>query len=511
MAMNQQQNLAPEVSVILKAVSPWKAYVSVRTSGIFGSIGRVSGLAITILLTFFWFPLNSSGAILGGKPMPGEDDPKSQFIRRVFDSSLVSGRAYPLLRDLCKKAGHRLSGSEGAARAVLLMESYLQSLGLDCVWLQPVMVPRWVRGAPEQGLVMTSDKEPYRLRMLALGGSVGTGPEGVRGELIEFGSLKELEEADSLQVTGRVVFLNKPFDQRFISSFGSYGGCIDVRFDGARLAASKGAVGVLIRSLTHTMDTFPHTGSMQYGNATARIPAAAVSTVDAEWISKTLLRLKKIGQRPKVEFKTSCVQLPDTLSYNVIGDWYGSERPRAWMVVGGHLDSWDVGEGAQDDGAGCAHSVEAIRLLRAMGYRPRRSMRVVLFMNEENGTRGAAEYARWSAAYGEKQWIGLESDRGGFAPREFSSEASAERIEALQPWLKWLEPYGVYAIRKGGSGVDVGFLRPQGTELYGLVPESQRYFDYHHAATDVFESVNRRELELGAASMASLLYLLDQE
>jgi hypothetical protein len=468
-------------------------------------------LAITILLTFFWFPLNSSGAILGGKPMPGEDDPKSQFIRRVFDSSLVSGRAYPLLRDLCKKAGHRLSGSEGAARAVLLMESYLQSLGLDCVWLQPVMVPRWVRGAPEQGQVMTSDKEPYRLRMLALGGSVGTGPEGVRGELIEFGSLKELEEADSLQVTGRVVFLNKPFDQRFISSFGSYGGCIDVRFDGARLAASKGAVGVLIRSLTHTMDTFPHTGSMQYGNATARIPAAAVSTVDAEWISKTLLRLKKIGQRPKVEFKTSCVQLPDTLSYNVIGDWYGSERPRAWMVVGGHLDSWDVGEGAQDDGAGCAHSVEAIRLLRAMGYRPRRSMRVVLFMNEENGTRGAAEYARWSAAYGEKQWIGLESDRGGFAPREFSSEASAERIEALQPWLKWLEPYGVYAIRKGGSGVDVGFLRPQGTELYGLVPESQRYFDYHHAATDVFESVNRRELELGAASMASLLYLLDQE
>jgi hypothetical protein len=250
---------------------------------------------------------------------------------------------------------------------------------------------------------------------------------------------------------------------------------------------------------------------MQYGNATVKIPAAAVSTVDAEWISKTLLRLKRLGKRPKVEFTTSCLQLPDTLSYNVIGDWYGSDRPRAWMVVGGHLDSWDVGEGAHDDGAGCAHSVEALRLLKAVGYKPKRSMRVVLFMNEENGTRGATEYARWSAASGEKQLIGLESDRGGFAPREFSSEATAERIQALQPWLKWLEPYGVYSIRKGGSGVDVGFLRPQGTELYGLVPESQRYFDYHHAATDVFESVNRRELELGAASMAALLYLLDQE
>jgi hypothetical protein len=440
-----------------------------------------------------------------------ESDPKAQLIRRVFDSSLVQGKAYPLLRDLCKKAGLRLSGSEGAARAVLLMQEYLKGMGLDCVWLQPVMVPRWVRGAPEQGQVITGDAEPYRLRLLALGGSVGTGSAGIQGDLIEFGSLKELEEADSLQITGKVVFLNKPFDQRFISAFGSYGGCIDIRFDGARVAASKGAIGVLIRSLTHTLDTFPHTGSMQYGNAKVRIPAAAVSTADAEWISQTLRRLKKVGKRPKVEFKTSCLQLPDTLSYNVIGDWYGSNRPREWMVVGGHLDSWDVGEGAHDDGAGCVHSVEAIRLLRAVGYSPKRSMRVVLFMNEENGTRGATEYARWSAAFGEKQLIGLESDRGGFAPREFSSEATAERIQALQPWLQWLDPYGVYAIRKGGSGVDVGYLRPQGTELYGLVPESQRYFDYHHAATDVFESVNRRELELGAASMAALLYLLDQD
>lgn len=473
------------------------------------------GFLVTCMVAMIFITQWSASYSVAATPSGGENssesDPKAQLIRRVFDSSLVSGRAYPLLRDLCKKAGHRLSGSDGAARAVLLMQDYLKGMSLDCVWLQPVMVPRWVRGAPEQGQVLTGDAKPYRLRMLALGGSVGTGPEGVRGELIEFGSLKELEEADSLQVTGRVVFLNKPFDQRFISSFGSYGGCIDIRFDGARLAASKGAVGVLIRSLTHTLDTFPHTGSMQYGNAKVRIPAAAVSTVDAEWISQTLLRLKKLGKRPKVEFKTSCVQLPDTLSYNVIGDWYGSDRPRAWMVVGGHLDSWDVGEGAHDDGAGCAHSVEAIRLLRAVGYQPKRSIRVVLFMNEENGTRGATEYALWSASSGEKQLIGLESDRGGFAPREFSSEAAVERIQALQPWLKWLEPYGVYAIRKGGSGVDVGFLRPQGTELYGLVPESQRYFDYHHAATDVFESVNRRELELGAASMASLLYLLDQE
>jgi acetylornithine deacetylase/succinyl-diaminopimelate desuccinylase-like protein len=291
----------------------------------------------------------------------------------------------------------------------------------------------------------------------------------------------------------------------------AYGGCIDIRFDGARMAASKGATAVMIRSLTHRLDTFPHTGSMQYGNASVRIPAVAISTQDAEWLSLTLRNLKRQGKRPRVSLYTHCYELPDTLSYNVIGDWYGTKNPKEWMVVGGHLDSWDVGEGAHDDGAGCVHSVEAVRLLKAVGYRPTNSLRVVLFMNEENGARGARVYAEWAAESGQKQRVGLESDRGGFAPREFSSEASVERIQALQPWLKFLEPYGVYAIRKGGSGVDVGFLRPQGTELYGLVPESQRYFDYHHAATDVFESVNRRELELGSASMAALLYLLDLE
>lgn len=432
-------------------------------------------------------------------------------IRRLFDSALVGGRAYPLLRDLCKKAGHRLSGSEGAHKAVLLMQQELQNLGLDCVWLQPVTVPRWVRGPAESGQVLTGDSSPYRLRMLALGGSVGTGPLGLRGELIEFGSLEELQNADSLQVRGKVVFLNKAFDQRHVGAFSAYGGCIDIRFGGARVAAAKGAIGVLIRSLTHRTDTFAHTGSMQYGDAAVKIPAAAVSTVDADWISATMRRMKRQGRRPSVEFTMHCHQLPDSLSYNVVGDWWGTQRPREWMVVGGHLDSWDVGEGAHDDGAGCVHSVEAVRLLRAVGYRPRRSMRVVLFMNEENGTRGAVAYAQWALASGEKQRVGLESDRGGFAPREFSSEASVQRIKELQPWLKWLDPYGIYAIRKGGSGVDVGYLREQGTELYGLVPESQRYFDYHHAHSDVFESVNRRELELGAASMAALLYLLDLE
>jgi len=437
---------------------------------------------------------------------------ESQVIRQLFDSALVAGQSYPLLRDLCKKTGHRLSGSEGAAKAVLLMEEHLRGLGLDSVWLQPVMVPRWVRGEAERGYIEADGlSTPYRLRLLALGGSVGTGSQGLKGEVIEFGTLEELEQADSLQVRGRVVFLNKAFDQRPVNSMAAYGGCIDIRFDGARLAASKGATAVMIRSLTHRLDTFPHTGSMQYGNAQVRIPAVAISTHDAEWLSLTLRNLKRLGKRPRVSLYTHCYELPDTLSYNVIGDWYGTRNPREWMVVGGHLDSWDVGEGAHDDGAGCVHSVEAVRLLKAVGYKPTHSLRVVLFMNEENGARGARVYADWAAASGQKQRVGLESDRGGFAPREFSSEASMERIQDLQPWLKFLEPYGVYAIRKGGSGVDVGFLRPQGTELYGLVPESQRYFDYHHAATDVFESVNRRELELGSASMAALLYLLDLE
>ena len=433
-------------------------------------------------------------------------------IKHFFDTALTEGKSYEWLRDLTSNIGGRLSGSPEAQMAVEWGEALMKEVGLDSVWLQPVQVPRWVRGEAEKGTVRVDGlASDYRLRLLALGGSVGTGSQGVHGEVLEFGNLEELEKADSLQVRGRIVFLNKPFDQRPVNSMAAYGGCIDIRFDGARLAASKGAIGVMIRSLTHRLDSFPHTGSMQYGDAKVRIPAVAISTEDAEWLSQTLRTQKRLGKRPRVSLYTNCYELPDTLSYNVIGDWHGSRRPREWMVVGGHLDSWDVGEGAHDDGAGCAHAVEAIRLLKAVGYQPASSLRVVLFMNEENGARGAKVYADWSASVGEKQKVGLESDRGGFAPREFSSESSLERIKALQPWLRFLDPYGVYAIRKGGSGVDVGFLRPQGTELFGLIPESQRYFDYHHAATDVFESVNRRELELGSASMAALLYLLDQE
>ena len=485
-------------------------------TGILGFYGGIMGCLVVLVTGLLILNPAGTRAQTPQRPQAPQitqnQEDEAKLIRQVFDSALVSGRSYPMLRDLCKKAGHRLSGSAGAAKAVELMFAYLSELGLDSVWLQPVQVPRWVRGEAEKGTVRVDGlASDYRLRLLALGGSVGTGSQGVHGEVLEFGNLEELEKADSLQVRGRVVFLNKPFDQRPVNSMAAYGGCIDIRFDGARLAASKGAIGVMIRSLTHRLDSFPHTGSMQYGDAKVRIPAVAISTEDAEWLSQTLLSQKRQGKRPRVSLYTNCYELPDTLSYNVIGDWHGSRRPREWMVVGGHLDSWDVGEGAHDDGAGCAHAVEAIRLLKAVGYQPASSLRVVLFMNEENGARGAKVYADWSASVGEKQKVGLESDRGGFAPREFSSESSLERIKALQPWLRFLDPYGVYAIRKGGSGVDVGFLRPQGTELFGLIPESQRYFDYHHAATDVFESVNRRELELGSASMAALLYLLDQE
>ncbi len=432
------------------------------------------------------------------------------MVRKIYDQALRDGRCYSWLEHLTTNIGHRLSGSASAAKAVTWTRATLDTLGLDSVWLQPCMVPHWVRGAAEQVRVVDAKSGPFDLQALALGGSVPTPGVGLRANVVE---IKTWPDLDSLGakglLQGKLVFYNRPMDPTKVRTFEAYGGAVDQRVFGASRAAKYGAVGVLVRSMTLRLDDIPHTGTLLYDSAYARIPAVAISTNDAEKLSRLLKTQPKI----MVSMRLNCQTLPDEPSYNVIGEIRGTERPTDVLLVGGHLDSWDVGQGAHDDGAGVVQSMDVLRYLRHIGYKPRHTIRCVLFMNEENGGRGGEKYAAESERKGEFPLCAIESDAGGFTPRGFGFEgdksvfsAFFEKVKTLRPIL---EPYGLL-LNEGGSGSDVGHLRGQKGLLVGYSPDSQRYFDIHHTNADTFDKVNKRELELGAASMAALIYLLDK-
>jgi hypothetical protein len=435
-------------------------------------------------------------------------DEDAKTIRQIHDLALTQGRSYPWLRHLTKEIGARLAGSPNAAAAVEYTRQMLDSLGLDSVWLQPCPVPHWVRGEKETVRITQSDMGTVELHALALGNSVGTGEAGVSGEIVTVYGLDELEKLGEARLKGKIVFFNRPFDATKLNTFEAYGGAVDQRGSGASEAAKFGAVGVLVRSMASGLNDVPHTGGLQYKDGIAKIPACAISTNDAE----LLAQLAKSGP-VRVFMRTNCQMLADQHSFNVIGEIRGSERPGEIILVGGHLDSWDVGEGAHDDGAGCVQSMDVLRLLKKMNYKPKRTIRCVLFMNEENGLRGGTAYGGEAQRKGEKHLAAIESDRGGFAPRGFTVDGESasflEKMKAMQAWSPVLEPYYL-TIKKGGGGADISPLKKQGVLLIGYEPDSQRYFDYHHTAADVFEAVNKRELELGTAAMASLVYLMDQ-
>jgi hypothetical protein len=314
--------------------------------------------------------------------------------------------------------------------------------------------------------------------------------------------LKQLGEKG---VKGKIVFWNRAMDPTRINTFAAYGGAVDQRANGASEAAKFGAVAVIVRSMGSNLEDYPHTGSLRYQPNVGQIPAIAIATRHAEQLSKLL------KDDPQLQFyiETHCQNLPDAPSFNVIGEIRGSEVPNEFIVAGGHLDAWDLGEGAHDDGAGCVHSIEAVRLLKAIGYKPKRTLRAVMFMNEENGLRGGIEYAKQAQLKKEKHLAAMESDRGGFTPRGFTVPTDAVAKERVRSWKPLLEPYGLSDFSQEGGGADIGPLANQGVHLLGFLPDSQRYFDYHHTPEDTFDKVNKRELELGSASMAALLYLID--
>ena len=429
-------------------------------------------------------------------------------LRKIFDAALTEGKSYDWLNYLCNQIGGRLSGSVQAEQAITYTKKELDALNLDRVWLQPVMVPKWVRGTPAFAFMESKPGITTNLPICALGGSVGTPLGGIKAEVVEVHSFEELAALGKARVEGKIVFFNRPMDPSLINTFEAYSGSVEQRHSGAAEASKYGAVGVIVRSMNLRLDDFPHAGSMSYGDTPAdkQIPAAAISTNGAELLSTSL----KLHPGIKFYFKQNCKLLEDVPSYNVIGEIRGSTHPDEIIVVGGHLDSWDLGDGAHDDGAGCVQSMEVLRLLRTTGYTPARTIRVVLFMNEENGLRGANAYATEARNRNEKHLFALESDSGGFTPRGFSFECTDAQFRVLSGWKSLFEPYHAQEFVQGESGADVGPLKDGKVALAGLRPDSQRYFDHHHAENDTFEYVSKRELELGAASMAGLVYLVDK-
>ncbi|MEQ6125363.1 M20/M25/M40 family metallo-hydrolase [Pseudotenacibaculum sp. MALMAid0570] len=438
--------------------------------------------------------------------LSAEEKIDSTHIKQFFNTALTQGQSYEWLRDLTQNVGGRLSGSPEAAKAVAWGEKVMKEVGLDSVWLQPVMVPHWVRGEKEEAHYTVNGKKKD-VPICALGFSIATPKNGVTAEVIE---VKSLEEAEKLgdKMKGKIVFFNGPFDNTLINTFRAYGGCVGQRVFGAAVCGKYGAKGVIVRSMTNSIDDYPHTGTMSYRDIPKEqyIPTAAISSRAAENLSADL----KTNPNLKFYFKQSCETLPDAPSFNVVGEIRGSETPENIIVVGGHLDSWDLGEGAHDDGTGVVQSLEVAYLFKKNGIRPKNTLRVVFFMNEENGTRGANEYARLAKVNKENHIGGLESDAGGHTPRGFSIDANNKNTKLLQSWKKLLAPYGLHDIDKGGSGADISPLKGETVTLVGYRPDSQRYFDYHHTSRDTFDKVNKRELELGSASMSSIIYLMDK-
>ena len=379
----------------------------------------------------------------------------------------------------------------------------LREAGADTVYLQPVIVPYWVRGDKEQGVIHFGN-EKRKLNVVALGMSVATPAAGITADIIEVKNFDELKALGAEKVKGKIIFFNYAMRPELIQ--GGYGDAVKYRGSGPVEAAKLGAVGVMIRSVTHALDDNPHTVSTRYDSAVTKIPAMACSTKDAEWLSALLKKEKKV----QMFMKMNCKHMPDVMSYNVIGELRGTEKPGEIITVGGHLDSWDIGEGAHDDGSGCMQSIEVIRAIKAAGIKPKRTIRAVMFMNEENGLRGGNAYADSAIAKKENHIFAIESDAGGFGVQTLGISGTPEQEQYLRQWTPLFRPYGVYEMPGGGGGADIGPLRKLGTVLSGVNPGTQRYFDLHHAPNDVFEAVNKRELELGALAMTAITYLVSE-
>ena len=429
-------------------------------------------------------------------------------IKEIYRQVMIHGKSYDWLDHLSNQIGGRLSGSLNAERAIKWAKEELDTLPLDSVWLQPVMVPKWVRGTFEYANIESSPGNTINVNICALGGSIATPSSGIRAKVVEVKNLDDLAKLGEEKIKGKIVFFNRPMQADIVNSFKAYGNAVDQRYSGAAQAAKYGALAVIVRSMNFRLDNYPHTGVMSYGDlpTNKRIPAAAISTNHAELLSSM------IALNPNLRFfiKQNCKNYPDVKSYNVIAQIKGEESPEKIILVGAHLDSWDLGDGAHDDGAGVVQSMEVLRLMSLEDFRPKNTIRVVLFANEENGLRGAKAYSQSVKINKEEHLLALESDTGGFTPRGFIFDTDKKFLNRILSWKPYFDPYYIHKFEVKGSGADVSLLKGNAKVLAGLKTDSQRYFIHHHSEMDTFDQINKRELELGVATMATLVYLTDQ-
>lgn len=432
-------------------------------------------------------------------------DSDSLVIRNIYSEALTSFTSYDMLKELCKSIGGRVTGSKNANDAADFIYGKLHDMNLDKVYKQDLKVRSWHRGEKEIAYALSKGSRVY-FNVCALGISVGTGDKDITGNLVEVKTWDELKTLGSENINGKIVFFNRPADQKGYTTGYGYGSSVDQRVRGAIEGARYGAIGVIVRSATVVYDSFPHTGVMRYNDSIPKIPAIAISTKEADLLSNML----KENRVDEFYFRTTCHQDDDVESFNVIGEITGTEKPDEIIVVGGHLDSWDLGEGAHDDGAGIVQTVEVLRIFQALGLKPKHTIRFVGFMDEEIDQKGGRKYAELVKAKNEVHLAAIESDGGGFTPHGFSFEVSDEKLGQYKDLQKYFEPYWLHLFVKGGGGVDISFLKDTGIPMIGLITDSQRYFDFHHSANDIFANVNRRELQLGSASIAALVYLIDK-
>ncbi len=458
-----------------------------------------------------------AGPVAGGPaPAPDGDDGDDLADRlrvrhgaavdRIIAASLENDGAWAKLEYLCQDIGHRLSGSASLDRAIGWSVEAMKRDGHENVGAERVMVPKWVRG--RESVAMVSPRwQP--IRMLGLGGSVATPPEGITAPVVVVEDEEQLEALGEDGAKGKIVLFDNRMPAYDRETGSGYGQTVRFRVHGARLAAAKGAVASLVRSVTaHSLNT-PHTGGMRYGDAERKIPHAAITTEGADLIHGLTKRGREVTLRLHMEARDDGF-VP---SANVVGELRGRERPDEVVVIGGHIDSWDVGQGAHDDGTGCVIPMEAITVLRRLGLRPRRTIRVVLWTNEENGLGGAREYARVHADELPKTVAAIESDSGGFAPRGFSVDMADDEKEALAAKqlaaiVSLLEDVGATESRAGFSGADVSPMTPHGVPTMGLWVEGDKYFDYHHTDADTLDKVDPDELRRCVATMAVGAYIL---
>lgn len=430
-------------------------------------------------------------------------------IRKIYDFYLTESKSYKNLEVLCKTIGGRLSGSPQAEKSVYWAKKAMYDAGADTVYLQPCLVTHWERGAKESCAIKYSKSKTIKpLNLIALGGSVATPTYGINAKVIEVKSFEELEQLGEKNIKGKIVFYNVFFNQKNVRTGTSYGETVKYRYDGASKAAKYGAVAAVVRSMSSVANDSPHTGAMGYDTTVSKvkIPSFALSFTAADQLNSDL----KTDPDLSLLLKSFCKSFPDAPSFNVIGEIKGSVKPNEYIITGGHLDSWDNGEGAHDDGAGVVQSIDALAMFKKTGMKPIHSIRAIAFMNEENGLGGGKAYGKETL---EKKWkhiAAIETDAGGFTPRGFGVDTVGGMHKSVSAWLPLFKPYFISFINVGGGGADISPLEKFNVPCIGYEPDSQRYFDIHHTADDTFDKVNKRELELGGAAIGSLIYLIDK-